>query len=348
MKCIVTGISGSGRIELLDELCDYATSKGKKVITYNLSQMIRNVCIKNNISMVDESILDIDLKMLKVLRTSAIKDLEKDISKHEDYDLFLIGVHATFRWKNQLIPGFSCGELYELKPDRCMNIVGNVNDIYEDIRENPKWNDETIPTVKEIQYWMMEEEFATNMLADVLRVPMFLIAREHKISNLYDLFFSKKKKVYLSYPITAIRESNPDLLRKIQGLWLKRLEEKFVVFNPLSIKDMALTYPSAKEKYPKLVEQITAKDIEIIKKRTIVRDYQFIDQSDGIVVFYFTDKLSPGVFAEINYAHRNQKKVFMAMSGKHSPFIENMAHGLEDNLDSLFEHLEEFAMGTEG
>jgi hypothetical protein len=44
--------------------------------------------------------------------------------------------------------------------------------------------------------------------------------------------------VYLSYPITEIREENPELLEKIQGPILQRLEKLFVVFNPLSIQDM--------------------------------------------------------------------------------------------------------------
>jgi hypothetical protein len=32
-------------------------------------------------------------------------------------------------------------------------------------------------------------------------------------------------------------------------------------------------------------------------KRTIERDYRFIDQSDVVVVLYMTEKVSPGVLA---------------------------------------------------
>ena len=78
---------------------------------------------------------------------------------------------------------------------------------------------------------------------------------------------------------------------------------------------MKLAYLKEEEdagKYPELIEQLDADVIKIIKSRTVHRDYQFIDQSDAIVVFYLTDKLSPGVMGEIVYAHRNQKPIFIA------------------------------------
>jgi len=51
----------------------------------------------------------------------------------------------------------------------------------------------------------------------------------------------------MSYPITAIRKDNPDLLAQIQGEYLSRLEALFVVFDPLTVRDMELTYDSGTE-----------------------------------------------------------------------------------------------------
>ncbi len=173
----------------------------------------------------------------------------------------------------------------------------------------------------------------TEILADVIGKPMFIVPRTHHLNNLADLFFTNKKKIYLSYPITAVRESDPELLARIQGPVLADLEKLFVVFNPLDIKDMPLTY----------IKDLTLHEKELIKKRTIERDFQFIDQSDAVVVMYFTDKVSPGVLAEIYYAHRNQKPVFMVFPGGKSPFIEDATTFMADTLEELMVQLREFA-----
>ena len=43
------------------------------------------------------------------------------------------------------------------------------------------------------------------------------------------------------------------------------------------------------------VSEMGEEVIEQIQTRTISRDYQFVHQSDFVVVIYPTDKLSPGV-----------------------------------------------------
>ena len=267
------------------------------------------------------------------------------LSQPSEY-LHLIGLHATFRWKSRLIPGISYQDILDIKPDGFINIVRDVKDIMECNKQNPKWNSDTLPNVQETQEWMMVEEFATEVLGEVLNVPVFLVSRKHNIPNLTDLFFSNKKKIYLSYPITAVEKERPDLIKKIQGPILQELEKLFVVFNPLAIEDMPLTQNGIELSVPDLVDQLTPKAREIIKKRTIERDFQFIDQSDAVVVFYMTDKVSPGVLAEIYYAHRNQKPVYMAFSRKKSPFIEDAATYIEPDLDTLMEKLKQFANGT--
>jgi nucleoside 2-deoxyribosyltransferase len=90
-------------------------------------------------------------------------------------------------------------------------------------------------------------------------------------------------------------------------------------------------------------EALDAKAIEIIKARTIERDFQFIEQSDGVVVVYMTDKLSPGVIAEMQLAHRSQKPVFLAFPGARSPFLEDIATVIEPDMESLLPHLRKWA-----
>jgi len=172
---------------------------------------------------------------------------------------------------------------------------------------------------------------------------MFIIAKNHNISNLFDFFFTSKKKIYLSYPITAIKDKNPELLDKIQNEILKVLENLFVVFNPLTIKDMSLTYGDNSIKLPNLIAEITDESKKLIKSRTIERDYRFIDQSNATVVIYPTDKLSPGVLSEIIHSHKNQKPVFIYFNGKKSPFLEKYATYITDDFDKLINKLKQFA-----
>jgi nucleoside 2-deoxyribosyltransferase len=133
------------------------------------------------------------------------------------------------------------------------------------------------------------------------------------------------------------------MLEQIQGQYLKELETMFIVFDPLAIADMPLTYDQTREAMPELIDKITSKDKETIKKRTIVRDFQFIDRCDAVVVFYLTDKVSPGVLAEIYYAHRNQTPVFMVFNGSKSPFIEDATTCIEPDINSLMDRLRMFA-----
>lgn len=195
---------------------------------------------------------------------------------------------------------------------------------------------------------MIEEEFVTEVLADVLGKPLFLVARRHHPSNISDLFFSDKKKIYLSYPITAVKDDNPNLLGQIQGEILEELEKLFVVFNPLAIEDISLTYLKEGDAVPKLLEQLTPKAKQLLKARTVERDFQFIDQSDAVVVFYLTDKVSPGVLAEIYYANRNMKRVFACFQGKASPFLEGAVTELTTTIDEQMALLRSFGGTEEG
>ncbi len=343
-KWIITGISGCGRIEKLNEIKSIGETMGKKICVHDVGDLIFNECKKRNIPISDNRILDMDQNQLKLLRTLAIKTVENEILKSKDIDLHLIGTHATFRWKNRLIPGISYQDVLDIKPNGFMNIVQNVQEIFTCNKKNPKWEDQNLPDIDETQNWLMEEEFVTEVLSSVMNVPMYIVARDHKNQNLLDLFFTTKKKIYLSYPITAVRDSAPELLDKIQGSILTELEKLFIVFNPLTIKD--ISFANKLDDMPELLHQLTHKSKEMLKTRTIERDFQFIDQSDAVVVFYLTDKVSPGVLAEIFYAHRNQKPVFMVYQEKTSPFIEDVTTCIVNNLDEVMEKLKIFAEST--
>ncbi len=342
-KWIITGVSGSGRIELLDNLEKYASEKGVKILVHDVGKLIFEEAKKLDIQLTDNRVLDIDRNLLSTLRENALKEIEILKFKSPEVELHLIGIHATFRWKHRIIEGLSFRNLSRFKIEGFINIVDDVKDVFETNSRNPKWDEDTLPDLEETQNWMIEEEFVTQVIADFFDVPSFIIAKDHKISNLFDFFFTNKKKVYLSYPITAIKDSDPDLLTRIQTDFLERLEDYFVVFNPLAIKDMSLTYGDTKIELPNTVAEVTDTAKKIIKSRTVERDFRFIDQSDATVVIYPTDKLSPGVLAEIIYSYNNQKPVFIYFNGSKSPFLEHYASYMTSNFEDLITTLEHFA-----
>ena len=340
---IITGIFGSGRIEMLEDLKKYCEEKGKKVIIHDVGKLIYDEAKKAKIQLTDERVLDIDKSLLRTLRESALKEVELMILKNPDVDINLIGIHATFRWKSNLIEGLSFKNLDKFNIEGFINVIDDVKNIFEINSRNKKWNTETLPDLEVTQNWMIEEEFITQVIADFFDKQMYIIARSHRINNLYDFFFEDKKNIYLSYPITAIKNEQPELLEKIQNEILKKLEDYFVVFNPLSIKDMSLTYGDGKLKLPDLIADITEETKNLIKSRTIERDYHFIDQSDATVVIYSTDKLSPGVLAEIIYSHKNQKPVFVYFKEKASLFLEQYSTYITDSFDNLVKRLDDFS-----
>lgn len=342
-KWLVTGVSGCGRIEFLNDIAKFSSSKGKKVAIHDVGELISKECINKKVPLSDNKILDIDNNLLKTLRSLALKEIEISILKEKDIDLHLIGVHALFPWKGRLIPGISYSDIKNIQPDGILNIVDNVNRIHQKNQKNQKWDTTTLPDLKQTQEWMLEEEFVSQIISDVMDKPMYLIAKDHRIENIHDMFFTKKKKIYLSYPITAVKTEQPDLLEKIQGPILEELEKLFIVFNPLAIKDMSLISDEKSSDIPDTINELDSRAQSLIKSRTIERDYRFIDQSDAVVVFYETEKVSPGVLAEIFYAHRNQKPVFVVFKYSKSPFLEDAVTSFTKDIDSMMPLLKEFA-----
>jgi hypothetical protein len=191
---------------------------------------------------------------------------------------------------------------------------------------------------EEINYWLQEEEFISNVLADINDIPFYVIGKKHHINNLADLFFSTRPSIYLSYPITAIQKENPELIKVIENEYLPKLEEKFIVFNPLVIKDLEKT------KNIKKIEEISGEDFYVLGVRTVVRDYRFVEQSDFLVVIYNTEKLSTGVIAEIIYASTHNTPVYMVYPYHVSPFLDEYATIIFPSFEKLLAYIsnEEF------
>jgi adenylate kinase len=333
---IFTGISGSGRIELLNELKTELVKRGESVNVFDVGRIIFDSAERLNIKISDEKVLDIDKDLLISLRKIALDEVQLQITK-QPTDFNLIGIHATFRWKNRLIKGISFRELSAFKIEGFINVVDNVSEICRINSKNPKWRDTERPNMEETNNWIMEEEFITEVLSEFHRIPVYIICRKHNISNLADLFLTDKKRMYCSYPITQIEKDKPELLDKVRKDILPKLENEFIVFDPLLIRDMDLVY-QGKVDLPDSIEKVSEKAASQLKVRIIERDFQFIDQSDFVVVLYFTDKVSVGVLSEIIYADRHNKPVFMVFPFSISPFLQDVTTIVFKTEEELFKY----------
>ena len=341
MKIICTGISCSGRKELMEDFATFCAQKGLNIGFFNVGDFMRQIGAESNVDFT-EKVLDSDPAVLSLARRTAFYEIAQLTG---DYKHAVIGLHACFRWRGSLLEGFSFKDIEIIRPDILINVVDNITDISERMGGSIQWAGTGKAT---LNVWLDEEEFLTRQLAQRIEKPYYTVAKQHDLENFYELLFAPKKPIfYLSYPITLLRDT-PEEIDKIREMG-EKLSRSFIVFDPLSIKDMALVTCTKDEgadtlSLPPTMSEMDADVIEQIKTRTISRDYQFIHQSDFVVVIYPTDKLSPGVLSEMNYASRHNKPVYAVYTGTRSIFFENLCEKIFDG----FEELEDFLCETYG
>lgn len=333
MNIVCTGISCSGRKQLMEEFQALCRSKGMQIGFFNVGDFMHSAAAAAGVKFTDK-VLDSDPAVLSLARRSAFYEIANTA---HSYEHTFIGLHACFRWNGKLVEGISFRDMENLPADVFINVVDNLADIAQRMEHNPQW---TGMRRDEINVWLDEEEFLTKQLANLKGKIHYTVARQHNLENFYDLLFSKKKKFYLSYPITLIRREAPDQIENIRAFG-SEMRKDFIIFDPLDIEDMALIHsPESSQESADDSEITTVSDIDRdfsvqIKTRTISRDYQFIHQSDFIVVIYPTDKLSPGVLSEMNFASRYNKPVYAVYSHARSPFFEHLCERIFDTIEEL-------------
>ncbi len=339
MKIICTGISCSGRKEFMADFATFCAQKGLNIGFFNVGDFMRQIGAESNVDFT-EKVLDSDPAVLSLARRIAFYEIAQLAA---DYKHAVIGLHGCFRWRGSLLEGFSFKDIEIIQPDILINVVDNIADISERMEGTVQWSGMGHAT---LNVWLDEEEFLTRQLAQLIEKPYYTVAKQHDLENFYELLFSPRKPIfYLSYPITLLRDTREEI-EKIREMG-EKLSHSFIVFDPLSIKDMALVTRAKVDgadtlNLPPTMSEMDDDVIEQIKTRTISRDYQFIHQSDFVVVIYPTDKLSPGVLSEMNYASRHNKPVYALYNETRSIFFENLCEKIFDT----FEELENFLCET--
>jgi hypothetical protein len=215
-----------------------------------------------------------------------------------------------------------------LKPDLFITIIHIINEIYESLEANPLWKG--MNNRLQLGIWQEEEAFTTKLMAETLKKPFYIVARRQPPTTLYRLIFEHEvsEKVYLSYPMTHIKEDSKK--NEIKTLAAKLRDLGYVVFDPGTME--------LEKVHQDIPEEIRMYDFY----QTVYRDFQLIDQGTMVIVFYPEIVHSSGVVNEQAYGFRNNKYVFAVFPAENfSPFTSFFADKTFMSVEDLIQFLQE-------
>ncbi len=354
MKIVVTGISGAGRGSYLSEVEGLARADGRSIRIFETGDMMFETAKKLGIEIPEDKILDLSPSTLNFLRTTVFEQIIRESKEVED---IVISTHACFRWKKHIIQAFDFHYLDQIRPDVYVSIIDSITSIRARQEMTSQWRGQL--SMKDILVWRDEEVFVTKSIADFQRRTFYIIPRDEPPETLFRLLYRPgTRKAYLSYPMTHTGTDEEDVKRK--DAFRDRLRDAgMVVFDPISIGDGELLafLADARSKGERTIAyskgRTTVKfDIkeaeevsDDVNDQIVARDYQLIDQSDMIVVYYFLPVMSPGVLSEMTYGFTNKKNVYAVFKGQESPFFRYYSTKIFQDEDALLGYLKEKAGG---
>ncbi|MHA1971622.1 MAG: AAA family ATPase [Candidatus Hodarchaeales archaeon] len=333
MRVIVSGISGSGRSDVVKELEDYIKKHHpeKKIVIMNTNRMMLEAAKELRMDVKREKMLDLSPSTLQALRSTVFERILREVEEYEKEHnevAVVLDTHATYRWREHLMPGWDFFYLTKLKPDIFITVINVINDIYETLEANPLWGG--MNNRLQLGIWQEEEAFTTKLITEILKKPFYILARRQPPETLYKLIFEHEKteKVYLSYPMTHIKDESKK--NEIHKLAKELRNLGFVVFDPGTME--------LEKVHEDIPEEIRIFDFY----QTVYRDFQLIDQGTMVVVFYPEIVHSSGVVNEQAYGFRNNKYVFAVFPAEnYSPFTSFFSDKTFKSVDELIKFLKE-------
>ncbi len=351
MRAICTGISGTGRIELLRRVVDLARQRGVDLAFFDVRETMFEIARDVGDPVEEETILDMFPRALVLLRAAA---LEKILSQIEagQHRSWILNTHAVFRWKNSLISGFDPHYLARLDPHLFLTVTGGVKSVLGALRGQARWSG---LTEEDVLTWREEEQFFTEEMARIHRKRQVLVPAGISPENLYRLIFEPRlKKAYVSYPMQHVE---PGVERGLAA-FKARLEQKLLVFDPADVNDfVGGVVPEAPS--DGTLQLATIRDEEAsgtrrdrleqhIAEQIVVRDYKLILQSDLVIVYYDAPVPSPGVISEMKFALESGKQVYGVWLPPTEPsiFFTRYCSLWFRGTDALFEHFRRHRVAT--
>ena len=298
MKILCTGISGIQKLKYIEELVPFLEKNGHKAKIFDTWEYLSLAGKDLGQEITKEKILDQhNLDALRAIAFERICNEIENLLKKDKNIHIIISTHACFRWNKFLRSGFDVHYLNRIDPDIYVNFVDDVHRINENLSKDSQWANRL--NLEEIITWRDEEMFITETLAMFQKKKFFLFATCENLSSLGAMILHpERKKIYLSFPITAIQQEQPELLEEANA-FADDLRKDFIVFNPMSIKDLG-----GIDNQGNMVQKQ-------LKAATVWRDFKLISQSDIVAVYYPVEKNSPGVNQEIMYAFTHGKDVYL-------------------------------------
>ena len=231
MRVVCTGMSGTARLSYVREAAALASQRGQEVAVYDVKEIMFQIASDRGQPVEEDTILDAASSTLEALRAAA---LEQVLRLAETTPHCILATHALFRWRSTLIPGFDVHYLNAFQPDLYVTVTDTITAIKARLGRQERWQHYSY---HDLLTWRDEETFVTEMMASFQRQPHFLVPRDQPAETLYRLMFQPEMRtVYRSYPITHIVDQ-PDLMAECDAL-AQRLDEHFVVFDPMAVKDL--------------------------------------------------------------------------------------------------------------
>jgi adenylate kinase len=370
MRAIVTGQVGMNKKEYLQGVVDHAGEQGESVKLFNVGDMM----YAEGRDITKGRILDLPWSRLNSLRRAAFKDIRADAAGVEN---MIVNTHATFRWRHGLFPAFDLDQIAALDPDIFICMVDNIEVVHHRLHEEH----ESDATLKDCMVWREEEILATEIIAQALHKPFYILSRGRHEPTTRTCFRlvcrPEMRKVYPSFPMSHVVDM-PDVLKEIED-FRAELAKHFVTFDPADVDEKLLldqAIEAAKNGQDNLVYEPHAyggsRDMPPLKVpvrqvldiagdvdgQIYMRDFKLIDQSHMIVSLVpeisreggkGMPGLSSGVERELQHAFEHTKEVYVVWKPQKapSPFITETATKIFESVDEALEHFESQGMFAE-
>ncbi len=292
----------------------------------------------------------------------------------------VVGMNLPFFNRSRFFPAFDLSPFRELRPDVVVTLIEEEHVMWRRVQMREERGRRTGADfrLKDIVAWRNTTILLADIISRELGVDNYVVAVKHPASTFYKLLFERNAlRVYLSFPITAVRDKK-EARAEIDG-FRRRMHGRFVAFDPLMVDERALRTALASSRgdvvevraedvwnVPAGVEPACGDEADLYPVRiprdqveevlrdldNIIRykDFRYIQQSDAVAAYrpFMGKTLSRGMFAEINYAlNTAHKRVFIYWPkddwepGMESPFDPSLGV-VEQDLDRLVADLETY------
>lgn len=344
-KLVVTGMSGSGREDYISSAVEIMRSRDLEVVEFDVGSLMFETAENLGVEIPEGKILNLATSTLNYLRTTVFEKILRESSRHHNV---IVNTHACFRWRKHLLQAFDFYYLNLLSPDLYVNVVDSILKVKARLDSSPQWGGRL--SLKDMLVWRDEETLITKSIADFQGKPFYLIPAQQPPETLYMMMRDySRPKAYLSYPMTHLKGEEADEFQVRLNEFVSRLRSRgLIIFDPSEVEDSDIL--DAAELGGEIVVdgksiKVDLKEVEGVKEdiydQIVSRDYQLIDQSDFVIIYYYVPVMSPGVLSEMTYAFSSAKDVYVVFRGPESPFFKYYSTRIFDDEDELFRYLEE-------